>query len=157
MKPGDLIRLNRQLLLKQSKSNPYRLKVGKPAALGHGVFCGSKATITVQPRAYGQTTREEHRRSSPFLGRFAFLMFVVAVSIAIVGTERVNHRRKEYQLATELRKQEESAHRSERLNAALVAQMKRLIMHSPALGDYSVQPAAARHPTLTNRTVSARL
>lgn len=156
MKPGKLITLNRQLCIRQPKSNPYRLKIGRPVPLREPSSRGTPV-LGLSPEMTADTSAGKRGRCGWLWSQVTVVLFSAMVGFAIVGVQRLEYRRAEYQLATQLRKQEESFHKVERLNSALVAQMKRMTGGVPGMPGPTVQPASFRRTTTPDRTAAGRL
>ncbi|HOK77444.1 MAG TPA: hypothetical protein PLW35_06945 [Verrucomicrobiota bacterium] len=156
MKPVNLIALNRQLCVRQPKSNPYRLRIGQPVPLREP---GSRRTpvLGLSPGVTEDGSVGKRGRCGWLWSQFTVVLFSAMVGFAIVGVQRLEYRRAEYHLATQLRKQEESMHKVERLNAALVAQVKRMAIGVPGVPGPAVQPASFRRPPAADRTTAGRL
>jgi|GEM_PF-1742896 hypothetical protein len=156
MKPGTLITLNRQLCIRQAKSNPYRLKIGRPVPLREP---GSRGTPVpaLSPEMTADTSVGKRGWCGWVWSQVTVVLFSAMVGFAIVGVQRLEYRRAEYQLATQLRKQEESFRKVERLNSALVAQVKRMAIGVPGVPGATVQPASFRRTTTPDRTTTGRL
>ncbi|MGC8990399.1 MAG: hypothetical protein ACP5MD_09780 [Verrucomicrobiia bacterium] len=156
MKPGKLIALNKQLCVRQPKSNPYRLKIGRPVPLREAGSQG-KPVPGSSPMMTDDEPAGKRGRCGWLWAQATVVLFSAMIGFAIVGVQRLEYRRAEYQLATQLRKQEESIHKVERLNSALVAQMKRMATGVPGVTGPAVQPASFRRPTAPDRTTAGRL
>ena len=154
MNTRALIRMNRQLCIRQQKSNPYIAAMKHPTAKRARTASSRIPLAAVWNNDAGGVSGG---RSTWLWMQAAALALSVTIGFAIVAAQRLQYRRAENRLADVIRNQETILHQSERVNAALAAQIKTILARPMPPNHGEIQPANFVRQAATNQPPDGRL